>query len=123
MRYNPDEPPDATAWLELGEADRLAAVKRYHVLANEQGGNPAVHAAIHVAVETQLAEGLTSAAAALDRLVEGGLTRHDALHAIGSVLAEEMLSVLRSGQGHDAQRYDRALSDLTAASWRAKYGG
>jgi hypothetical protein len=42
-----------------------------------------------VAVETQLAEGHAEATAALDRLLQEGLDRHEALHAIGSVLAEE----------------------------------
>jgi hypothetical protein len=121
MRYDADSPPDAAAWLKLAEGERLALVKGYHKRAGLQAGSPEVHASIHVAVETQLAEGLASATDAMERLSNDGLDRHEALHAIGSVLAEELFGVLRSEKGHDPERYDRALSKLTAAGWRAKY--
>jgi hypothetical protein len=45
------------------------------------------HAANHVIVENQLAMGdATVVPATLARLMQEGLDRHDAIHAIGSVL-------------------------------------
>jgi hypothetical protein len=59
----------------------------------------------------------------LARLRREGLTRHDALHAVGGVLIEQMQSLL----GEDAEsstddvsdRYAAALRTLTAEGWRA----
>jgi Domain of unknown function (DUF1841) len=79
-----------------------------------------VHAVIHMAVETQLAEGHPEATTALDRLLRDGLDRHEALHAIGSVLAEELFDVMKSKRPHDAAAYARKLSSLTASSWKAR---
>jgi hypothetical protein len=122
MRYDPDAPPDTRTWLELPEAERLDAVRRHHKREKARAGSPEVHAIIHVAVETQLAEGHPAATAAMDRLLRDGLDRHEALHAIGSVLAEELFDVVKSKRQHDAAAYARKLSALTASSWRAKYG-
>jgi len=119
MRYDPDVGPDSTPWLELDEAGRLAAVRQYHKRAKERAASPEAHAAIHVAVETQLAEGHPSAKAALERLLREGLDRHDAIHAIGSVLAGEMFAMLKSKRPHDAAAYSRKLDALTASGWRA----
>lgn len=122
MQYDPDEPPDARTWLELPEAERLEAVRRHHKRAKARAGSPEVHAIVHVAVETQLAEGHAAATAAMERLMGDGLDRHEALHAVGSVLAEELFDVMKSKRPHDAAAYARALNALTASSWRAKYG-
>ena len=121
MRYDPDVAPDARTWLELPEADRLNAVRQHHRRSKLRAGSPEVHAIIHVAVETQLAEGHPEATAALDRLLQEGLDRHEALHAIGSVLAEELFDVMKAKRPHDAAVYARKLTGLTASSWRTKY--
>ncbi|SRR6266496_4165736 len=121
MRYDPDVAPDARRWLEVPEADRLDAVRQHHRRSKVGGGNPEIHAIIHVAVETQLAEGHPEATAALDRLLQERLDRHEALHAIGSVLAEELFDVMKSMRPHDAAAYARKLNSLTASSWRTKY--
>ena len=121
MRYDPEVAPDPTMWLALPESERLEAVRRHHKKARLRAGSPAVHATIHVAVETQLAEGHPAAAAALQRLLADGLDRHEAIHAIGSVLADEMFGVLKEHRSHDAAAYERSLNELTAATWRAKY--
>jgi hypothetical protein len=82
------------------------------------GTGPLVHATIHSAVETQLAEGHPHAAAALARLLAEGLDRHEAIHAIGSVLTEEIFEVLKSKRAHDPVAYARRLDKLTGAGWR-----
>jgi Domain of unknown function (DUF1841) len=119
MRYDPQSAPDAVRWLATAEADRLEAVRRHHKKAGDRAGSPEIHAAVHVAVETQLAEGHPAARAAMDRLIAEGLERHEALHAIGSIVATEMFDVVKSRRTHDPEAYSRKLSKLTAASWLA----
>jgi Domain of unknown function (DUF1841) len=118
MRYDPNVQPDPEEWLATGEAERVEAVRVHHQRAKLKSGNQVVHATIHSAVETQLAEGHPHAAAALARLLAEGLDRHEAIHAIGSVLTEEIFGILKSKRAHDAVAYARRLDKLTAAGWR-----
>jgi hypothetical protein len=103
----------------MSEFDRLDAVRRHHKKAKCRAGNARVHAAIHVTVENQLAEGHPEATAAMARLLAEGLDRHDALHAIGSVVAHEIFDIVKVERQHDPEMYARRLRSLTAASWRA----
>ena len=119
MRYNPDIAPDPEEWLASSEADRLDAVRRYHRHARDRAGNLELHAGIHVVVENQLAERHRDATEAMSRLLAGGLRRHKALHAVGSVLAEELFDVLKFERTHDPELYSRKLQELTADAWRA----
>jgi hypothetical protein len=79
-----------------------------------EGGRLRLHLAIHVVVETQLREDAPPAVArTLRRLVEGGLTRHEAIHAIGSVASEEVLACLSEPtRSYDEQRYVSRLEAL-----------
>jgi hypothetical protein len=119
MRYDPDVAPDPAEWLATPEFDRLDLVRRHHKKAKCRAGNPKVHAAIHVVVENQLAEGHPDATAAMARLLAEGLERHDALHAIGSVVTHEMFDIVKANRMHEPAEYARRLRGLTAASWRA----
>lgn len=118
MRYDPEVAPDPVEWLAATEADRLAAVRRHHHSAEHDPGSPQLHAAIHVAVETQLAERHPAVTDAMSRLIADGLRRHEALHAIGSVVAAEMFDIVKSKRTHDPEAYSRRLQHLTAAAWR-----
>jgi hypothetical protein len=119
MRYDPDAGPDPDEWLAADEAEREIAVRRHHKHAHQQVGESArTHAAIHVIVENQLAEGHAEAIATLERLTAEGLDRHEAVHAIGSVVAREMWEMVQNQTVHDAARYARRLKRLTAARWR-----
>jgi len=122
MRYDPDVAPDPAKWLTSPDADRLDAVRRHHKKERFRGSRLELHAAVHVAVETQLAEGHPAATAALQRLLSEGLERHEALHAIGSVVAAEMFDIVKSKRTHDPEAYSGKLSNLTAAGWRAGGG-
>jgi hypothetical protein len=70
------------------QSDRIDAVIAYHKRAKKPvGENKRLHATAHVIVENQAAMGdATVVPATLDRLMREGLDRHDAIHAIGSVL-------------------------------------
>ena len=79
-----------------------------------------VHAVIHVIVENQLAMGIAAVESALERMLAEGLNRHEAIHAIGSVLIGEINDGVRDNKGGDlTPAYYEALSELTAAKWRS----
>ena len=117
MRYDPQNPPDATSWLELDEAEQQDAVLRYHRKIGFEAGSVKMHSVVHGAIETQLAEGHQAACDALDRLMSDGLDRHEALHAVGAVFAEQLHAVLKNQREFDNEEYERGLRELTAASW------
>ena len=82
-------------------------------------GRLRLHLAIHAVVETQVVEGKPrETRLTLERLVEEGLDRHEAVHAIGHVVSEEMLSVLAGGTTYDERRYTERLHALSAVEWR-----
>lgn len=109
--------PAPKAWLELDEGEQADVVLRYHKRHGAHAGNLRLHAIIHATVETQLAQGHAEATAALDRLLEQGLDRHEAIHAIGSVVADHIQGAMQ-GTAFDAAEYDSRLRRLDAASWR-----
>ncbi len=123
MDYDADRAPDPAAWTAAPEAERLAAVEAHHralAAPHPPVRRPRVHAAIHLVVENQLASGSPpQARRAMDRLVRGGLARHEAVHAIASVAATAAQGAL-SGARFDAAAYARALDALTAETWRAR---
>ncbi len=123
MDYDAERAPDAAAWTEASEDDRLAAIEAHHRALGAPHPavrQPRLHAAIHLVVESQLASGSPpEARRALDRLVRGGLSRHEAVHAIASVVASAAQGAL-SGSRFDPAAYARALDALTAEAWRAR---
>jgi len=120
-RYDPKSPPDPGEWLRLDEAERIELVLRHHRHARVQLPNAHLHATIHVVVENQVALGdQFPARRTLERLQLEGLDRHDAVHAIGSVLAKHMHDLLKGGPpaGDLNDPYRTELEALTAESWR-----
>lgn len=118
--YNPSKTLNHREWLALDEGERLYLVKEFHQSHGEFGASVNAHAAIHAAVETQIALDTPSVRAALGRLRGQGLSRHDAVHAIGSVLAEHMHELLTSGQPATEEaneRYYQRLSKFNAEDW------
>jgi hypothetical protein len=123
MHYDASRAPDPEEWLELDESERLNLVISYHKRAKlPVGESNRLHAAAHVIVENQAAMGdATVVPATLDRLMREGLDRHDAIHAIGSVLVGVFFDAVKNpGKQVDINaQYGRELAELTAAGWRA----
>jgi hypothetical protein len=120
--YNPDAPPNSTDWLEIDEGDRIELVASYHRRQDVRLPNAQLHAVIHVIVENQLALAEPVVVETLDRLQGEGLSRHDALHAIGLVLAEDIYQLMQGDSEATTDVYNRYLGQLrklTAANWRA----
>lgn len=124
MKYDPYEAPNADAWLALSEFDRIDLVRDYHQRQGIDLPNETLHATIHVTVENQIAMGdELPVASKLSQLMEERLDRHDAVHAIGSVLAEHIYDLLsdESQSGDPNAAYFEALETLTAQSWKDSY--
>ena len=118
--YNPDNAPSPSEWLALSEFDRIDMIEDFHRDAGDFGGSLRAHAAIHVAIENQVALGEPGeVAAAISRLMGAGLDRHDAVHAVGSVLTEHLYPVLKADVPFDNASYRCALGSLTPESWRS----
>ncbi len=123
MRYEPDQTPPPAEWLALDESERIARVESWHSRNDMQlpGPRARLHATIHVVVENQIAAGDAVVIEAIERLRGEGLTRHDAIHAVGSVVAEQMFEVLKrlTPPGTDPnEKYHSRVRSLTAAKWR-----
>jgi hypothetical protein len=118
-KYDPYKTLDPGGWRDLDESERIEMVRRYHRKAGIELPNEQVHAAMHVIVENQIAEGdRIPVRETLVRLMSEGLDRHDALHAIGTILAELMYGSLKNTAPDDLNAaYFAGLSSLTAQGW------
>jgi len=119
--YDPDVDPDADDWLAVDGLEKIQLVEEYH--RDEVIGIPEeaqrMHACLHVAVENQLASQDRAVVRALARLMEEGLSRHDAVHAIACVVCEELHDLLERNVTPEAAdaRYYAGINRLTAATW------
>ena len=126
MRYNPLVEPDYERWLEADEMERIHAVRSYHKRTRSKLPNEQIHATIHVTVENQIALGdEIPVAETMERLMAEGLDRHDALHAVGSLLAGHIWQIMKDpgAQPSDPnEAYFEELRELTAQKWYDEYG-
>ncbi len=119
-RYNPDRAPNPEQWLALDEQLRIMLAEDQHRAARVKLSNLKAHAIFHVIVENQIAENLPSVVRAMARLAADGLSRHDAIHAVASVLAEHIHDLFHAeGDVKESNAlYDAAVERLTAKTWR-----
>lgn len=125
IRYDPDVAPDAAAWLALDEQVRIDLAEAHHRRAQIDLPDRTAHAIIHVVVENQVAVGdELPVRRAIDRLMSEGLDRHDAVHAVGSVLAAYLhdLMTAETADPGKLEAYKEAVERLTPESWRAEFG-
>ena len=118
--YDPEQAPLPWEWLALDEQERIRQAEAFHVQAGIKLPKLKTHAMFHAVVEKQLAENLEPAVRAMARLTGEGLSRHDAVHAIGFVLAGHLNALFRAkGEAEDTQSlYNAALEKLSAKGWR-----
>ena len=122
-RYDPLIPPEPEHWSALDEQEQIDLVADYHRRARLRAPNAKMHAVIHVVVERQFALGdETPVRRTVQRLMFEGLDRHEAIHAVGSVLAGHIHDLMRRDElkaGEDPNiAYFAALATLTAEEWR-----
>ena len=118
--YDPDTSPAPKDWLQADEGERIELVSAFHRRKKIMLPNLQLHAVVHVVVENQIALGEEMVVNTLARLRAEGLSRHDALHAIGSVLAENLYELMHedeSATDEPYRRYLERLQHLTAENW------
>jgi hypothetical protein len=122
-RYDPDRSLDASWWSALPEEEQIDLVLDHHRKVGVRLPNANVHAITHVVVENQVLLGdETPVASTLERLLGEGLSRHDAIHAIGTALAPVIFDILKGEIRSDPNLvYYQRLRQLTAESWLAEY--
>ncbi|OHC62066.1 MAG: hypothetical protein A2045_04140 [Rhodocyclales bacterium GWA2_65_20] len=119
-RYDPDHAPNPKQWLALDEQVRIRLAEEHHRAARVKLPNLKAHAVFHAIVENQIAGNLESVVRAMARLTAEGLSRHEAIHAIASILAEHIHALFNATADEEdsAAIYDAAIERLTARSWR-----
>lgn len=120
--YDPSASLDPEQWDLLDEDEKLALVQQYHERYDSDLPDLALHSLVHTIIENQIALGDESpVAATLARLEREGLDRHDAIHAIASVLVNHLHEIL-SGSDTNVinEQYFEALTELTAESWSSQ---
>ncbi|MBI1398004.1 MAG: hypothetical protein GC151_18680 [Betaproteobacteria bacterium] len=126
-QYNPEESPKAEDWLALDEQERVLLVEYFHRDARIPLPKRArrIHASLHAVVENQVAVRDQPVVQALERLTGEGVTRHEAIHAIGSVLVRVMRGVMNSeSPGASASEdYYAELARLTRQSCYGEQAG
>ena len=121
MRYDPEVAPDPSGWQALGEDERIMLAETYHRRAGIEVPNMTVHATVHAIIENQVAMGdELPTHNAIERLMGEGLDRHDAVHAVASVLAVHINDALRAGSPN-IEAYNDAVERLTAETWRRDF--
>jgi len=120
-RYDPHRAPDPAEWNALSESERMALVQDYHRRARINVPNLPIHAGAHMIVENQAALGdELPVRRAIRRLMDGGLDRHQAVHAVASVFTDALYDLLKSPDSAaiDQESYNAAVERLTAERWR-----
>lgn len=122
-KYDPFNTPDPEKWLKLDEQERINLVIQYHNDQDIELPNIDLHSMFHVAVENQVAENIEPVINAMQRLQDEGLDRHDAIHAISSVLIEH-IDKLKKGEIDSSDTNDayyRALDNFNSDKWYSDY--
>lgn len=122
LHYTAETAPDPAGWLALDDTVKAQAVEQHHrsLAAHPNMPNVHLHALMHVIVENQLAGGdPPEVQETLERFSRAGLTRHEAIHAVGSVMAEAILNITTNKTAFDREAAVRALARLQPDVWRS----
>jgi len=122
MQYDPLRKIPYRKWLAADEDERMRAVRAYHKANRIEVPRLEAHVVLHVVIETQLAMDVFPTRSTLSRLMGEGLDRHEAIHAMGIVLAEQMYRLMEAGGSAadfdiSQKKYETDLLNLTADSW------
>ncbi len=121
--YDPLNAPDPDEWQSMDEDERITLVMEHHRESGVELPNERTHAAIHVIVENQIALGdEVPTEATVECLIREGLDRHDAIHAVGSVLVDFVQALICDDAAPGAnERYNEELKKIKAAEWLKVY--
>ena len=96
---------------------RIDLVMDYHQRAGIRFPRPKVHAIFHAVVESQIADPELPVRSTVERLMDEGLDRHEAIHAVGSVLAGHMHDLMRKFEAGGTKPGTAAAEDPNVASF------
>jgi hypothetical protein len=119
-KYNPNESVDSKNWLALDEVNRIELVHDFHSKLDLELAVEAlnVHSTIHVLVENQLAMGVEFIPETIAKFIRQGLNRHEAIHAIGAIISEDIFDLLKgSAEEFSQKKYRKKLEKITAKKW------
>ena len=118
--YNPLKHPIPEEWLALDEDERICLVRNFHEALDETPEDALnLHSMFHVIVENQIAENVDFIPETIAKLIRQGLDRHDAVHAISSIVCEDIFDLMKGNkQEFSAKQYRRKLEKITAKRWR-----
>lgn len=109
-------------WLGLTAGERILVVEKAHLrirLWHPVPDNMHEHARMHVDVENRVAlDEPPGIQATLRRLVEAGVDRHAAIHALGSVVSGLTRHAMENGNAFDAAACTRRIEALDPEDWR-----
>lgn len=116
--YNPLQDPDPQEWLSLDEQERIGLIKKFHKKAKIRMPNVTAHSAMHAMIENHIARGDELPNRKLRQLMDEGLDRHDAIHAMAWILSLQIYRAMKSGGSSNwFKSYLASLEDLTAENW------
>jgi len=122
--YDPETTPDPQEWLALDEQKQIELIQSYHSAASVVLQDAHRHAVSHAIVEGEIAKGPGSAAAALARLQHEGLSRHESVHAVASIVAEKTFRGRvfwpQSAVEEEQRQLNAELEALSAKSWEGQ---
>ena len=103
----------------------MELVADYHRRARFLLPNATLHPVAHAVIETQLALGDETPVRTFESLMNEGLDRHEAIHALATILMELAYDVSKKDPGAPgdqdlSQIYYSELEELTAAGWRRR---
>ena len=111
--YDPERPPDSRAWLTLELEERVRLVESYELSVAPKASAVETNPWLYVLVENYIAQGADHVLKAMDRLQTQGLSRHEAVRAIASVVMYwERKSRDEGGE------LNAAINALSADTWR-----
>jgi hypothetical protein len=120
-RYEPSKPINPEEWLALDETERIDLVLEYHETLDHEMPDDALsfHSSVHVIVENQIAMGVELIPETIAKLIRQGLDRHEAIHAIGAIISEDIFDIIKGNiQELSPKKQRRKLEKITAKRWR-----
>ena len=118
--YHPLKQPVPEERLALDEDERICLVRDLHETLDELPEDAFnLHTMFHVIVENQIAENVEFIPETIAKLIRQGLDRHDAVHAIASIVCKDIFDLMKGNkQEFSAKQYRRKLEKITAKRWR-----
>lgn len=119
--YDPSVQPEKDKWLEASESEKISLVQEFHEMNDNDLDEEAlaVHSSLHVIVENQLAMGVELLPETVAKLMRQGLSRHEAIHAIGAIIVDDVFAIVREEKARfSPKQYRRKLEKITAKRWR-----